>query len=65
MTKYVSALAKNFASDANVWRKKYVFHFAVAPVWQQGEILLDSLLIHMQSVFRTQSSIYDGVSFRK
>ena len=40
MTTYFPALAKYFVSDANVWWKEfYIFHFVVAFVLQQGNII--------------------------
>ena len=48
MNTYLSVLAKDFAPDASVRRKKYhVFRFVVASVLQQEKILLDSLFIHI------------------
>ena len=63
MNTYLHALTKDFAPDANVWRKKYhVFRFVVVPVLHHKKILLDSLYIY-RGVFRTQSTIYDGAFF--
>ena len=48
MNTYLSVLAKDFAPDGSVRRKKYhVFRFVVASVLQQEKILLDSLFIHI------------------
>ena len=45
---YLPPLAKNFAPDASVWRKKYhVFCFVVVPVLKL-ENIVDSLVIQMQ-----------------
>ena len=65
MNTYLPALAKDFAPDANVWRKKYhVFRFFSCSVLQQKEKLLNSLYI-CRGVFRAQSNIYDGTFFCK
>ena len=40
MITYFAALAKDFASDANVWIKKYhVFYFVVVSALEQGKIV--------------------------
>ena len=49
MNTYLHALAKDFAPDANVWRKKYhVVRFVVVSVLYHKKVLLDSLFIHIQ-----------------
>ena len=49
MNTYLHALAKDFALDENVWRRKYhAFRFVVMPVLHHKKILLDSLFIHIQ-----------------
>ena len=55
MITYIPALAKDFASDANVWRNNHhVFYFVVASVLQQGKIvciILESLFIHCEEAY--------------
>ena len=49
MNTYLHALAKDFALDANVWKKKYhVVRFVVVSVLYHKKVLLDSLFIHIQ-----------------
>ena len=53
MDTYFPALPKNFPSDAKCVNKTdHVFHFVVAPVLHQENmvyIILESLFIHMQA----------------